>query len=89
MVLTNSFHGTVFSIILGANNFSTYIAPSNNRGSRIVDLLDTYGLSNHLLLGDLSRHYSELASLSINREHVVDVMNSQQKQSRKFLKHFY
>lgn len=52
LVLTNSFHCTVFSIITGTRNFYTYIAketPLVSRGSRIVDLLAIYGLSDHIV----------------------------------------
>ena len=46
LVLTDSFHCSVFSIITGTRNFYTYIAPNNKRGSRIVDLLELYRLTN-------------------------------------------
>ena len=42
MVITDSFHCSVFSIILGANNFYAYIAPCNNRGNRIRELLNDF-----------------------------------------------
>lgn len=88
MVLTNSFHGTVFSIILGAKNFYTYISPTNKRGSRIVDLLGDYNLSSHLLQGDLSKNYNELSSQSINKESIIKAMEIQRTLSREFLKPF-
>ena len=47
-VLTDSFHCSVFSILFGTN-FYAYIAKNNKRGSRIIDLLDTFSLSSHLL----------------------------------------
>ena len=49
MVLTDSFHCTVFSIIMGAKNFYAYISPDNERGVRITDLLATFNLEKHLL----------------------------------------
>lgn len=85
MVITDSFHCTVFSLIMGVKNFYTYIAPTNHRGSRIVDLLGTYGLKNHLLATTLDVPYGELASKVLNRENVSDIMAKERERSREFL----
>ena len=66
LVITDSFHCTVFSLIMRAKNFYTYIAPTNNRGSRIIDLLDIYGLKNHLLGRDLKKSFKELMTDKID-----------------------
>lgn len=85
MVITDSFHGTVFSIIMGVDNFFTYIASANRRGSRITDLLDTFGLSDHLLLQDLSDTYGSLNSRNINHVHVETIINEEMRNGRIFL----
>lgn len=85
MVITNSFHGTVFSIILEAKNFFTYISPSNNRGSRIVDLLNTFKLSSHLLQ-NLSFSYEELSSTKISLGCTREIYDEIQMNGRNFLK---
>lgn len=88
MVMTDSFHGTVFSIIMGAKNFYTYISPSNKRGSRIIDLLDTFGLQNHLLSAELDRSYDELAQNGIDRSEELDTIRKIQADGRSFLESY-
>lgn len=85
MVITDSFHGTVFSIIMGSKNFYTYIAPGNKRGSRITDLLTLFGLKSHLLDTRLNCSYSELEKNKINREELLAVIAKEQTDSRSFL----
>ena len=50
MVVTDSFHGTVFSIILGTNFYTIKL----NDGSdyRCVGLLNSFGLENRLIDSD-------------------------------------
>lgn len=86
MVITDSFHGTVFSIIMGAANFYTFIASGNIRGSRIEDLLDNYALKSHILREDFSKTYSELQKDSIDHQQVLSVINRERKKSVDFLK---
>lgn len=86
MFITDSFHGTVFSLIMGAKNFYTYIRLGNKRGSRIIDLLETYQLSNHLLNPELTILYEQLKSNSINRDQVLKTMVQERENSRGFLK---
>ena len=85
MVITDSFHATVFSIILGTNNFYTYIAPGNNRGSRITNLLSVFNLKNHLLNPDFSQTWSVLYSNMVNHETVKNIYSQEQTLSREFL----
>lgn len=85
MFITDSFHGTVFSLIMGAKNFYTYIRLGNKRGSRIIDLLETYQLSNHLLNPELTISYEQLKSNSINRDQVLKTMVQERENSRGFL----
>lgn len=85
MVITDSFHCTVFAILLGANNFYTYIAPWNQRGSRIMDLLHTFGLANHLLDKGLNQSMIELEANTINPEAVFKIYRQEQARSRQYL----
>ncbi len=85
MVITDSFHGTVFSIIMEAENFFTYISPDNKRGSRITDLLETLDLKDHLLYTSLSTSFSNLNSLIINREKTSYFIEKMKEESVKYL----
>lgn len=90
LVLTNSFHCTVFSLITGVRNFYTYIAPERpecNRGSRIIDLLDLYGLSDHIIHAAEEFPIGHAASTQvIDREHVCHIMKQEQQRGRDFLR---
>lgn len=52
-VLTDSFHGTVFSILMKTRNFYAFVPVTNlkggSRGSRITDLLSTFQLEDHII----------------------------------------
>lgn len=86
LILTNSFHCTVFSLITGVQNFYTYIAPDNNRGSRIVDLLETYHLSDHIIssMNDIPP-VSQLSNIKINSSLTYDTMKREQKKGQEYL----
>ncbi len=86
LVITDSFHCTVFSILMGATQFYTYIAPWNERGSRIRDLLHTFHLDGHLLDGGLNQSMDELESRIIDRAAVLEINHREQEKSRCFLK---
>ena len=88
MVITDSFHCTVFSIIMGAKNFYTYISPSNGRGSRITDLLDSFGLQNHLLNPGLTDGYHQLAVRKISRADILKTIESLKIQGQGFIDKF-
>ena len=85
MVITDSFHGTVFSIIMGSKNFYTYIAPNSNRGSRIEDLLNTFSLSNHILNSDFERNYKELQCSKPDKDMNMSIIHQERKRSASFL----
>lgn len=86
LVLTNSFHCTVFSLITGTRNFYTYIAPDSERGSRIVDLLDTFQLSDHIVNSmDAIPSGKILADTVIDTIHTRRIMKEEQQIGRKFL----
>lgn len=86
IVITDSFHGTVFSIIMGAKNFYSYISSGNKRGSRIEDLLELYSLKNHILRNDFSSSYTDLQNATIDRKQVLSVMSRERGKSIEFLK---
>lgn len=86
MVITDSFHGTVFSIIMEANNFFTYISPDNKRGSRITDLLDTLELKEHLLDTTLSISFLELNGKKIDRDKTKGLLENMKEESVKYLR---
>lgn len=83
MVLTDSFHCTVFSIIMEAGNFFTII--EDGRGSRIVDLLDIFSLKDHLLNPSLESSYVELQEHLLDRKSINDKFDKEQSLSRSFL----
>ncbi len=83
LVITNSFHATVFSLLMGAENFYTYIA--NDRGSRIEDLLETFHLQSHILRGKLSKSYNDLLSDEISQNDIKKVVEQERHKGRRFL----
>lgn len=85
MVVTTSFHCTALSLLMGTKNFYSVIDRGSKRGSRLSDLLDTFGLQDHLLASDPDSNYAELASRPLHREAIRDKILSEQKRSRDFL----
>lgn len=85
MVYTDSFHGTVFSLILGVESFYTFIAKGNKRGSRITNLLSKFGLTSRLLKIEKEYSLDELLTNKVNREKVLNVISDVQKHDRKII----
>lgn len=85
MVITDSFHCTVFSIILGTSNFYTYISPYNKRGSRIIDLLESFSLLDHLLPVSLDETYAKLMQKEIKHDDVNRIIINNNIAARKYL----
>lgn len=84
MVITDSFHCTAFSIIMSSKNFYTYISSGNKRGSRIDDLLESFGLLSHKLTSaDLS--YAALSANTINHDSINDTINKDRLEACDFL----
>ena len=90
LVLTNSFHCTVFSIITGTRNFYTYIAkepPMVSRGSRIVDLLARYDLSNHIVYSlESIPSSSELNHITIDTVRTSHIIGIERNNGRDYIK---
>lgn len=86
LVLTDSFHCTVFSLITGTRNFYTYISPESDRGSRIVDLLKVYNLDNRIV-NDLSDipGYKILLDEEIDTSKTYSIMECERLSGRNFL----
>lgn len=88
MVITDSFHGTVFSILMGAKNFYTYIKPGNRRASRIEDLYSTFGLQNHILDPNLTDTMEELDNRMISLDKIREIIQRERTKSRNFLNRY-
>lgn len=85
MVITDSYHCTVFSIILNARRFFTYISPHSERGSRITDLFKLFGLERNLLDVRLNQSYKTLDKIVPDYNKIKTVFDSEQLRSREFL----
>ena len=79
LILTNSFHGTVFSVIYGK---PFYTIPHTTRGSRMIDLLETLNLEDRLVYkaNDL-----EEINYYIDYEKVNNILEIKKQESIDFL----
>lgn len=79
IVVTNSFHGTIFSILYN-KPFYTYLV--ENMKSRVIDLLSNLGLENRIISG-----YKPLddIELEIDYKSVNEKINQERKRSKDFL----
>lgn len=85
LVITDSFHCSVFSLLMDAGNIYSYIHPGNKRGSRITDLLKTFELEDHLLSADFSESFAQLQSRQIDHTKKALIIKSEQNRSKEFL----
>ena len=85
MVITESFHGTVFSLILGTKNFYSYISKNSVRGSRLEDLLTTFHLESHLLPQNMNASYKTLSEQHIDTNKISKIISIERKHSVTFL----
>lgn len=85
MVITDSFHGTVFSLILGTKNFYSFISKNSKNGSRITNLLETCDLCSHLLDGVFSDGWSDLVKNIIDKKQTEKTLTKLQQEGRDFL----
>lgn len=85
MVITNSFHGSAISLLMGAKNLFTYIPPTNTRGVRIEELFRIVGYEDHILYGDLTLSYKELCAKRIDHEKVNLQISRAKEKSCEFL----
>lgn len=84
-VFTDSFHGSVFSILLGVKNFFSYVAKGNKRSSRLETLLSSFGLLDRIVRNDNFSKVDSLLKQSINVEKQNAIIQSESEVSRKFL----
>lgn len=85
MIITDSFHGSVFSMLMGAKNFFSYIIPTSKTGCRITNLLNTVGLPNHLLPRDLAKSYDELENEKLDKQALYNRIAEVREHARGFL----
>ena len=80
-ILTNSFHGTVFTIIF-QKNFFVILPPK--RPERIKSLLNIFGLNNRIIYSfdDLEKYIDKI----IDYEKVVDILEKERNKSLLFFK---
>ena len=80
-VVTNSFHGTVFSIVF---NKRFWTIPHTTRGSRMVDLLNKFELSGRIV-HDLSEFMSKDYNGEIDYNVVNTLLEKEREKSMKWL----
>lgn len=85
LVITNSFHGSVFSIILETRNFFSFVGGSK-RGSRIVDLLSQFNLGDHLLDNNLCQTYDDLSKFIPNYDKIQGLIHKERNRACDFLR---
>jgi len=86
LVLTDSFHCTVFSLISATRNFYSYLDISDNRRSRIEDLLEIFRLSDRLIHSMEEIPDNEtLRSIVINHNKVTEIIKKEQSIGSSFL----
>ena len=80
-VITDSFHGTVFSILF---NKPFYVCLNEHRGaSRFISLLETFGLTERIVKS--SNDAMIISKSSINWERVNTILDEKRKESMNFL----
>lgn len=84
LVITDSFHCTVFSIIMGTD-FYTYIDPSSKRGSRVTDLLESVGMDGHILDVNFAQSHNRPVSGKTDWEVVAARLQKESERSQAYL----
>lgn len=77
-VVTDSFHGTVFSLIF---HKSMYVIPNKTKGSRMIELLKNVNLENRIM----SNIDNEIEYQSIDFNHVDKVLKKKVNESKRHL----
>lgn len=81
-VVTDSFHGTAFSINFNIP-FTTLLNPSSNMNSRVLSILEITGLKNRIIYDDGSKTLPK--NLVINYREVNEIINKWRKKSQDFI----
>jgi hypothetical protein len=82
-VITDSFHGTVFSIIFNKNFIS--IGNATRGMTRFTSLLKTFGLEERLIL-EINEHALQIADSPIDFKKVNEILETEREKSITFLK---
>ena len=83
-VVTDSFHGLVFSILYRRNFI--VITPNNGLNSRIIDLLQTIGLSDRYFQDNENIPYDKLLKKPIDYTEVYRILDMEREKSLNFLR---
>ncbi len=81
-VVTNSFHGTAFSIVLNKDFFVELLPDAFDVNSRLTDVLETFHLTDRIIT-----NYDENKNQDINHEQVNEILCEQRKISEEYLNH--
>ena len=84
-VFTDSFHGTVFSILLGVKNFFSYVAIGNRRVSRLETLLSPLGHLDRIIRNDDFSKVYGLLKEGVDIEKQNSIVRMESESSRDFL----
>lgn len=84
-VFTDSFHGTVFSILLGVKNFFSYVPKGNRRASRLETLLSPLGLLDRIIKNDDFTKVAGLLKKGIDIEKLRILIENESRASQNFL----
>lgn len=79
-IVTNSFHGTAFSLIFNKNFFAI---PHKDSGARMIELLNLFNLSKLLITN--KNEINELLSYSINNVEINEILRQEKTKSLKYL----
>ena len=84
-VVTNSFHGTMFSILFGTKFFSEVSGKVNPSASRLLTLLHMFGLEERIL----DRFDKNLLEKELPREQIRSICAEQQEKVHQFFEKVY
>lgn len=79
-IVTNSFHGTAFSINFNKNFFVELLPPPAKVNSRLIDILELLGLSGRLITNENLKIDSPIDYAPVN-----EILNGKRKESLKYL----
>ena len=84
-VVTNSFHGTVFSILFGVKFFSEVAARVNPSTSRLMTLLSLFGLENRTI----DCFTNDMLRRELPKDHITRICCEQQARAKSFFEEVF
>lgn len=84
-VVTNSFHGTVFSILFGIKFFSEVAARVNPSTSRLMTLLSLFGLENRTI----DCFTNDMLRRELPKDHITRICCEQQARAKRFFEEVF